>query len=36
MGLDFSKLENIAYRGFEGTEARAAKDELIGSKALPS
>lgn len=29
MGLDFSKLENIAYRGFEGAEARAAKDELI-------
>ena len=29
MGLDFSKLENIAYRGFEGAKARAAKDELI-------
>lgn len=29
MGLDFSKLENIAYRGYEGAEARAAKDSLI-------
>lgn len=29
MELDFSKLENIAYRGFEGAKARAAKDELI-------
>ena len=29
MELDFSKLENIAYRGFEGAEARAEKDALI-------
>lgn len=29
MELDFSKLENIAYRGFEGAEARAEKDKLI-------
>lgn len=29
MDLDFSKLENIAYRGFEGAEARAEKDALI-------
>ena len=29
MGLDFSKLENIAYRGFEEAEARAEKDNLI-------
>jgi hypothetical protein len=27
--LDFSKLENIAYRGFEGEKARAEKDKLI-------
>ena len=27
--LDFSKLENIAYRGFNGAEARAEKDALI-------
>ena len=27
MGLDFSKLDNIAYRGFEGAKARAGKDE---------
>ena len=29
MELDFSKLENIAYRGFEGEKARAEKDKLI-------
>lgn len=29
MELDFSKLDNIAYRGFEGAEARAEKDALI-------
>lgn len=29
MELDFSKLENIAYRGFNGAKARAEKDELI-------
>lgn len=29
MELDFSKLENIAYRGFEGGKAREAKDALI-------
>ena len=29
MELDFSKLENIAYRGFNGAEARAEKDALI-------
>ena len=29
MELDFSKLENIAYRGFEGEKARAEKDALI-------
>lgn len=29
MGLDFSKLENIAYRGFDGEKARADKDALI-------
>lgn len=29
MELDFSKLENIAYRGFEGEKARAEKDALL-------
>lgn len=29
MELDFSKLENIAYRGFNGAEERAKKDALI-------
>lgn len=29
MELDFRKLENIAYRGFSGAEARAEKDKLI-------
>lgn len=29
MELDFSKLENIAYRGFNGAKARAEKDALI-------
>lgn len=29
MKLDFSKLKNIAYRGFEGEKARAEKDALI-------
>ena len=29
MGLDFSKLDKLAYRGFETAEARAEKDALI-------
>lgn len=29
MELDFSKLENISYRGFDGAKARAEKDALI-------
>lgn len=29
MELDFSKLEQLAYRGFDGAEARAQKDALI-------
>lgn len=29
MELDFSKLENIAYRGFNGAKERAEKDALI-------
>lgn len=29
MELDFSKLEGIAYMGFDGAEARAEKDALI-------
>ena len=29
MALDFSKLDSLAYRGFEGAEARAEKDKLI-------
>ena len=29
LGLDFSKLDSLAYRGFEGAEARAEKDKLI-------
>ena len=29
MGLDFSKLDSLAYRGFNGAEARAEKDKLI-------
>ena len=29
MELDFSKLDNIAYRGFNGAEERAKKDALI-------
>lgn len=29
MALDFSKLDSLAYRGFEGAEAQAEKDKLI-------
>lgn len=28
MALDFSKLDSLAYRGFNGSEARAEKDKL--------